>query len=97
MLGHLRRKVLGHGSLLRKGLASVLQACGVVHQQPGRLQLRGHIGKLELHTLELGNGLAKLPALLGICDSSLQGPWAKPTICAPMPIRPSFNVSIATL
>ena len=77
MLGHLRRKVLGHGSLLRKGLASVLQACGVVHQQPRCLKLRGHLGKLELYALELGNRLAELPALLGIRDSSLQGPLSQ--------------------
>ena len=30
-----------------------------------------HIGELKLHTLELGNGLAELPALLGIRDSGI--------------------------
>jgi hypothetical protein len=67
-------KRLRHGSLLREGLAGVLQARGVVYQQPGGLKLRGHLGKLELHALELGNGFAKLPTLLGIGNRGLQGP-----------------------
>jgi len=97
MLGDLRGKIFGHRALLREGRAGILQACGVIHQQPCGLKLRGHLGKLELHALKFGNGFAKLPALLGIRDGRMQGPWARPTICAPMPIRPSLSVSIATL
>src|SRR5262249_39756425 len=44
----LRRQVLGHGTLLQKGLPGVFQTCGVIHQQPCGLELCGHLVQLEL-------------------------------------------------
>jgi hypothetical protein len=47
--------------------------------------------------LELGQALPELDALLGVADRGVEGGLADPSICAPMPIRPSFKVSIAIL
>jgi len=44
-------------------------------------------------TIGLPNCLRSLP----YCVAAMRAPPATPTICAPIPIRPSFSVSIETL
>ena len=46
---------------------------GPVDQQARRFDLHGHLGKLELHGLELHDGLAELPALLNVFEHVLEG------------------------
>jgi hypothetical protein len=81
----------------RNGLPRVLEPRGVVDHQPRRLELGGHLRELELHALELGDALAELLALLHVRTVASSAPCATPIICAPMPMRPSFSVSMAIL
>ena len=61
-------KTLGHGGkagLVRRARGDL--AGGGVEQRARRLQFGGHIGQLELGVLELGNRLAELLAVPGVC------------------------------
>jgi len=82
---------------LRVLLPGVAQPRGVVHHQARRLQFRRALRQLELHRLELRHRLAELLALLDVLSAASSAPRATPIICAPMPMRPVFNVSIAIL
>lgn len=64
---------LGHGGFLDVGELGVAEAGGVVDHEPGRFDLHGHFGELELDSLELGDGFAELAALAGVADGVLEG------------------------
>ena len=82
---------------VRKGMPGIPQACRIVDQQPRGFDLRRHLCQFELHTLEFADGLAELLALPGIGHGVFERARARPIICAPIAIRPSFNVSMAIL
>lgn len=63
---------LGHSGLLNVGEIGVSEAGGVVDHEPGRFDLHGHFGELELDALELGDGFAELAALAGVADGVLE-------------------------
>src|SRR3954470_2148608 len=69
----LAREQLGHAGLEVRALAGVLQARGLDRQHPRGLELRGHVGELELDHLVLGDRLAERLALLGVADRQLEG------------------------
>jgi hypothetical protein len=52
---------------------------------------------LKLHALKLIDRLAKLLPLAGVSKRALERARAMPIICAPIPMRPSFSVSIEIL
>src|SRR5215218_4502138 len=62
-LGRLRRKDLGYARLAGEAAAPVPEPRGLQHHVARELHLHRHVGELELYGLELGDGLAKLPAL----------------------------------
>src|SRR5208337_4575971 len=65
-LGNLRAEELGHGRFLYEVHAGVFHAGAVVEQHARGFDLGGHLRDLKLNALELGDGLAKLLALLRI-------------------------------
>ena len=65
--------------------------------QPRGFDVHCHFGQLKLHGLELGDRLAELLALLGVAGGVAPGALGRPSICAPMPMRPSLRVSMAIL
>jgi len=73
VFGDQRGMQLCHGGLLDEGQAGVAEAGGVIDHEPGRFDVHGHFGELELDALELGDGLAELAALAGVGDGVLQG------------------------
>src|ERR1700722_7301569 len=60
------RLQLGHGGLLPERLARVAQRGGAVGEPPGGLDLRRHVGELELNRLETGDRAAELLAALRV-------------------------------
>ena len=81
-----------------KRLARVLEPGRVVDHEACRLEVGRHLGELELHALELRDRLAELLALLHVRGRGLERAASPtPIIWAPMPMRPSFSVSIAIL
>src|SRR5215217_5390971 len=72
LLAGLRGEELGHAGLEVGALARVLHAGGLERQQPRRLDLRGHVGELELDGLVLGDRLAERLALLAVAQAELQ-------------------------
>ena len=77
--------------------ASILEPRAVVDHEAGRLEVGGHLRQLELHRLELGDRLPELPPFLHVLRGRFERASRDPSICAPMPMRPSFRVSIAIL
>jgi hypothetical protein len=69
----------------------------VEHQQPRRFDVGGHPRQVELHALKRRDRLPELPPLLHVGQRVRSAAPASPVICAPIPIRPSFSVSIAIL
>jgi hypothetical protein len=59
-------------------------------EQPGSLELRGHVGQLELDRLVLGDGLAEGVPLGGVAQRRLEGG-------PPHPARPGGDVDAAEL
>ena len=72
VLGHLRREILGHGGFGDEGQSRVAQSGGVVDQQARGFHFGRHLGELELHALEIGDGLAELLALFGVGDGVIE-------------------------
>src|SRR5205085_14590 len=68
----LRGEELGHPSLEVGALARILQAAGAQRQQPRGLDLRRHVGELELDRLVFGDRLAERFSLLGVAQRQLQ-------------------------
>src|ERR1019366_1595235 len=64
---------LGHPRLEVRANACVLQARRAQSEQPGGVDLGGHVGELELDRLVLCDRLAERLALLGVAQSQLQG------------------------
>src|SRR3954469_5582305 len=64
---------LGHARLEVGALARVLQPRRLEREHPGRLELRRHVGELELDRLVLGDLPAERLALLGVADGELEG------------------------
>ena len=64
-LGYLRGEVFAHGGLLEEVELRVLEPGGVVDEEAGGFDVGGHLGELELHGLELDDGLAELLAFFG--------------------------------
>lgn len=58
---------------MQERFARVLEAGGVVDQEPCRLDLGGHLGKLELDTLEGSDLATELLTLLDVADRVVQG------------------------
>src|SRR5829696_10280434 len=56
----LARVELCNSRRLRERAPFLLQPCGLVDEVPGRLDLRRHVGELELDRLELADGLSEL-------------------------------------
>src|SRR5437763_5395966 len=73
LLGALGREQLGHPRLEVGPLAGVLPPGRVEHEQPRGLDLRSHLGELELDRLVLGDGLAEGLALARVADRGLEG------------------------
>ena len=59
-------KQLGHRRFFGGPLPVVLHRCGSVHQQPRGIDLRRHVGQLELDCLKFANGFAELLSLARI-------------------------------
>ena len=58
--GELRACELCHGRVLPERLSPVLQASGLVYEQPCGLDPRCHVGQLERDALEATDGLTEL-------------------------------------
>ena len=54
-------------------LAGVLEVSRLEHEQAGGLDLRGHVGELELDRLVVGDLLAERLSLLGVAQGELEG------------------------
>src|SRR6185503_7346215 len=80
----LGREQLGHAGVQRDVLAGVLPRRGAMGQGPGRLGAGRHVGELELHRLEVADGLAELLALGGELETMLDRPS-----CNPYPLSPN--------
>ncbi len=83
---------------LRRIMPRVSESRRVVDHQAGGLEFGRRLRQLELHGLEFGHR----PCRIGGAPSRSRcvAPTRllqTPIICAPMPMRPSFNVSMATL
>src|ERR1700687_4355143 len=63
---HFRSKQLRHRRLFGCCLPLVFHPGGAIHQQARGIDLRGHIGQLELNRLELTDWLSELLPLAGI-------------------------------
>src|SRR5213080_430329 len=63
LVAHLRGEELGHPRFQIAPLPGVLPLGAVHHHQAARLELRGHLGELELDGLVLCDGLAEAAAL----------------------------------
>src|SRR4051794_20850359 len=68
----LGREQLRHAGLEVRALARVLHAGRLEGEQPRGLDLRGHVGELELDRLVLGDRLAERLALLAVAQTELQ-------------------------
>ena len=78
LLRHPGREQFGHRALSQEPGTLVLEAGGVVHHQPGRLDFGGDLGQLKLHRLELGDGAAELLPLLDVLHRMVEGSLGKP-------------------
>ncbi len=72
--GRVRREQLRHGGLLRGLLTGVDAGRGRVHEEPGRLELRGEVGDHELDAFEVGDPLVELLALGHVTDREIKCP-----------------------
>src|ERR1700684_2599186 len=63
---------LRHPRLQVGALAGVLHRRRAAHEQPRRVDLRRHVGELELDRLVLGDRLAERLALLGVFERQLE-------------------------
>ena len=83
---------------MRDVVAGVLEPRRVVDHEPRAFELRARLRELELDSLKVGERLPELRALLHVLGRGARARRAAtPIICAPMPMRPSFSVSIAIL
>ena len=71
--GRLRGEQLGHASLHVDPFTGVGPTGGVIGHEPGRLELGGHLGQLELDRLVLEYRPTESLALLGVAHCSLEG------------------------
>src|SRR3954447_25069479 len=72
LLAGLRGEQLRHAGLEVRALARVLEPRRAQREQPGGVDLRGHVGELELDRLVLRDWLAERLALLRVAESQLQ-------------------------
>src|SRR5215210_3774141 len=72
LLAGLRREQLGHAGLEVRALAGVLHPGRLQREQARRLDLRRHVGELELDRLVLGDRLAEGLALLRVAQGQLE-------------------------
>ena len=70
--GDLGREQLAHRGLAQERQARVTKTCGVVDEEPRRLEVGCHARELELHALEISDGAAELPALFGVANGVIQ-------------------------
>ena len=49
------------------------EPCGLIDEQAGGFDLRGHVGEFELDGLKFADGLAELFALLGVFHGGIEG------------------------
>ncbi len=96
-LRYLRSEVFAHGGFGQEGAAGVMQPSSVVNHQARGFDIHGHFSQLKLDALKFRDGAAELFTLLSIGERVIERPLRETSICAPMPMRPSFSVSIATL
>ena len=101
IVGDLQRDVRGvhlrHGGLHTVRRVLLLQLRRGVDEEPGAAQLGCHICQLEGDALLGRDGLAELDALLGMLNACSNAPWAMPSACAAMPMRPPSSVDMAIL
>ena len=69
---------LGHARLDVAAQTGRLALGRVAREQAGRLQLRRHVGELELDRLVLGDGLAERDPLLGVLERGVEGGTCHP-------------------
>ena len=72
-LGYFAREEFCHGGFFEVVGAGVFEAGGVVDEQAGGFDLHHHARELELHGLEVGEGLAELFALAGVAGGVRPG------------------------
>src|SRR5256885_14360143 len=72
-LRHLRGEELGHRRLRRVWLTGRLEPGGIVHHEPGRLELGGGLRQLKLDRLKLPDGSAELLPLLRVLERRGEG------------------------
>src|SRR5215217_7165860 len=72
LLARLRREQLRHAGLEVGALPGVLHTRGLQREQPGGLDLRGHVGELELDRLVLSDRLSEGLALLRVTQGELE-------------------------
>src|SRR5581483_6470365 len=72
LLARLRGEELRHPRLEVGALARVLHARRLEREHPRRLDLRRHVGELELDRLVLGDRLAERLALLAVAERQLE-------------------------
>src|SRR5215211_5719858 len=72
LLAGRRSEQLRHACLEVRALAGVLHAGGLEREQARGLDLRGHVGELELDRLVLGDRLAERLALLRVAQAQLE-------------------------
>ena len=78
-------------------LAGVAQGRRAPGEEAGRLHVRGHVRDLELHGLEVRDGVAELPAVRAYFIEASRLAWAMPTEKAAMPMRPRSRMrSVST-
>src|SRR5271166_1835309 len=71
--GHFAGEELGHAGFAGEAdIFLVGEPCGLIDEQAGGFDFRGHIGELELDGLELADGLAELFALLGVTNRGIE-------------------------
>ena len=87
----------GHGRRFAVRFPGAFQPSGPVREQPRRLDTRRHVRQFELNRLKLADRPAELLPLFGIRHRVSSAPWAIPTACAAMPVRPPSSVIIAIL
>src|SRR2546422_2282074 len=73
-LCYLRGEELGHRRLRRVWLTRRLEPGGVVHHQPGRLELGGGLRQLKLDRLKSPDGFPELLPLLRVLERRREGP-----------------------
>ena len=73
---------------LEVGARGILQPRRLQRQQPGCLDLRGHVGELELDRLVLRDRLAERLALLRVAQRELQRALGDPAARGDVPARP---------